>query len=82
MLERYRLYEDILESSDQVAFLVPGDKPVLPTLGRIGGSCIQEKLGAPFNYTADLNPLCGNIEKYQRRKFVLKFRINSRMSLK
>ena len=55
MLERYRPYEDILESSDQVAFLDPGDKPVLPTLGVIGGSCLQEKMG-PFQLYHGFKP--------------------------
>ncbi|MGA3085036.1 MAG: discoidin domain-containing protein [Thermodesulfobacteriota bacterium] len=55
MLERYRPYEDILESSDRVAFLDPGDNPVLPTLGVIGGSCLQEKMG-PFQLYRGFKP--------------------------
>ena len=55
MLERYRPYEDILESSDQVAFLDPGDKPLLPTLGVIGGSCLKEKMG-PFQLYYGFKP--------------------------
>lgn len=56
MLERYRPYDDILESSDQVAFLDPGDKPILPSLGVIGGSCRLEKIGDYVLYSQFIPP--------------------------
>jgi len=80
MLERYRPYEDILESSDQVAFLDPGDKPLLPTLGVIGGSCLLGKIG-PFIYITDLT-LCGNIEKIPKEEVGLKVSDQQRNILK
>lgn len=56
-LERYRPYEDILEGSDQVAFLDPGDKPILPSLRVIGGSCRNEKVDHYDLYDRFLPPL-------------------------
>ncbi|MBA4393382.1 MAG: hypothetical protein C0407_07500, partial [Desulfobacca sp.] len=57
MLERYPLYEDRLESSGKTAFLDPGDQPVLPTLGVIGGSCLKEEIGSYRVYTEFKPPL-------------------------
>lgn len=55
MLERYRPYEDILERSEKVSFLDPGDQPVLPTLGVIGGSCQKEGIES-YQVYRDFNP--------------------------
>ncbi len=57
MLERYRAYENILESTDQAAFLDPGDKPVIPSLKVIGGSCRQEKIDSYILYYGFEPPL-------------------------
>lgn len=57
MQELYRPYEDILESADLVAFIDPGDRPIPPSLGVIGGNCRQEKLEKGQLYNRFTPPL-------------------------
>jgi hypothetical protein len=68
MLERYLPYEDQLERSDQVAFLDPGDKPIFPSLGVIGGSCFQEKLEA-FQLYSRFTPPLREYREISRERF-------------